>query len=107
MVMRLAEVDRDLPAKLDTWLRQCQKAGFRIVLNRSLMIKAAVPGVGDVNFGTLFPYGKLQTNYISDTAARIGDPTIAAVYLDGLAALIDGVVRRDGHAVELARRSLR
>jgi hypothetical protein len=60
------------------------------------MIKAAVPGLGEVNFGTLFPDGKLQTNYISETAERAGNPAIAAAYLDGIAALIDGVVRRDG-----------
>jgi hypothetical protein len=98
IMARLAVVDPKLPAKLDAWLRQCQAAGFRVVLNRTLMIKAAVPGLGDVNFGTLFPDGKLQTNYISDTSVRAGDPTIAAAYLDGIAALIDGAaVRRDGN----------
>jgi hypothetical protein len=98
IMARLTVVDPKLPAKLDAWLRQCQAAGFRVVLNRTLMIKAAVPGLGDVNFGTLFPDGKLQTNYISDTSVRAGDPTIAAAYLDGIAALIDGAaVRRDGN----------
>jgi hypothetical protein len=97
MLSRLAEVDSDLPAKLDVWLRQCQGAGFRVVLSRTLMIKAAIPGLGDVNFGTLFPDGKLQTNYISETSERAGDPTIAAAYLDRVAALIDGAtVRREG-----------
>jgi len=97
IMARLADIDEGLPTKLDAWFRQCQKAGFRIVVGRSLMLKAAVPGLGDVNFGTLFPDGKLQTNYISDTAARAGDPSIAAAYLDGIAALIDGAtVRRDG-----------
>jgi hypothetical protein len=96
MLARLEKVNPELPAKLDAWLRQCQAAGFRVVLNRTLMIKAAVPGLGDVNFGTLFPDGKLQTNYISDTSVRAGDPTIAAAYLDGVASLIDGAtVRRD------------
>ena len=96
MFARLSEVDPGLPNKLDAWLRQCQKAGFRVVLNRSLILKAAVPGLGDVNFGTLFPDGKLQTNYISETAERAGDPTIAAAYLDGVATLIEGAtVRRN------------
>jgi hypothetical protein len=98
MFSLLSVVDPGLPAKLDAWLRQCQTAGFRIVLNRSLMLKAAVPGLGDVNFGTLWPDGKLQTNIISDTAARAGDPTIATAYLDGVAALVEGAnVRRDGN----------
>jgi hypothetical protein len=99
ILARLGTVDPGLPVKLNAWLRQCQEAGFRIVLNRSLMLKAAVPGVGDVNFGTLFPDGKVQTNYISETAARAGDPTIAAAYLDGIAALIDrATVHRKGMA---------
>ncbi len=63
------------------------------------MLKAAVPGLGDVNFGTVFPDGKVQTNYISESAARAGDATIAATYLDGVAVLIDGAtVRREGAA---------
>lgn len=99
ILARLGTADPGLPAKLDTWLRQCQKDGFRIVLNRSLMLKAAVPGLGDVNFGTVFPDGKVQTNYISESAARAGDATIAATYLDGVAVLIDGAtVRREGAA---------
>jgi hypothetical protein len=96
MMSRLAEVDAGLPAKVDAWLRKCQDAGFRVVLSRSLIVKVAVPCIGDINFGTLFPDGKLHTNYISDTAERAGDPSIAAAYLDGIAALIDGAtVRRD------------
>lgn len=93
----LAKVDPLLPAKLDAWLRHCQAAGFRGVLNRSLIIKASVPTIPDVNFATIFPDGTLQTNYISGSSENIGDPSIAADYLKGLAALIpDADVRRKG-----------
>ncbi len=94
---RLNDVDPSLPARLEAWLGKCQKAGFRVSTNRSLMLKTNIQGVGDVNYGTLFPDGKVQTNYISETAARAGDPAIAADYLDGLALMIDGAsVRKDG-----------
>jgi hypothetical protein len=94
----LGKADPALPSAVDAFLRECQREGFRIVTNKSIMIKAAIPNFGEVNFGTLFPDGKLQTNYISDVSERVGDPTIAADYLDGLAHLIDGAsVRRDGN----------
>ena len=86
----LGQLDPSLPAAVDTFLRKCQDAGFRIVCNRSIMIKAPITNFGEVNFGTLFPTGKFQTNYISNSSERIGDKTIAAHYLDNLAALLDG-----------------
>ncbi len=93
----LGKVDPALPPAVEAFLRECQRDGFRIVTNKSIMIKSAIPNFGEVNFGTLFPEGKLQTNYISDLSERIGDQTIAADYLNGLARLINGAsVRRDG-----------
>jgi hypothetical protein len=93
----LGQLDPSLPAKVDAFLRKCQDAGFRIACNRSIMIKAAITNFEGINFGTLFPYGKFQTNYISDSSERIGDKTIAGDYLDNLAALLDGgAVYRDG-----------
>jgi hypothetical protein len=78
-------------------LRRCEEEGFRVVPRRSLIIKATIPNFVQVNFGTLFPDGTVQTNYISELSERIGDPSIAAEYLDGVARLIEGAtVRRDG-----------
>lgn len=98
MLTALGKIDPMLPGKLDVWLRRCQAAGFRGVLNRSLIIKAPVPTIPEVNFATIFPDGTLQTNYISGSSEKIGDPSIAADYLTGLAKLIDGGadVRRVG-----------
>ncbi len=97
VLVALRQLDPSLPAAVGVFLRKCQEAGFRIVTNKSIMIKAAIPNFGEVNFGTLFPNGRFQTNYISESSERIGDGTIAASYLDSLAALLEGAtVRRDG-----------
>lgn len=76
----LGRLDSSLPPAVDAYLRRCQKEGFRVVSNRSIIIKSMIPAFGEVNFGTLFPDGKFQTNYISDSSERIGDqqlrPTI-------------------------------
>jgi hypothetical protein len=97
IVAQLGEVDAALPASVEAWLRKCQQEGFRVVAKRSLMIKATIPNFGEVNFGTLFPDGTVQTNYVSDSSERLGDASIAAAYLDGVASLIEGAaVRRDG-----------
>lgn len=93
----LSQLDASLPSAVEALLRECQDGGFRIVVNRSIMIKSAIPGFGEVNFGTLLPDGRLQTNYISESSERLGDDTVAADYLNGIAALINqATVRRDG-----------
>jgi hypothetical protein len=93
----LAQADPSLPGALEHFLKKCQDHGFRVTAKRSLMIKAMIPNFGEINLGTFLPEGKLHTNYISDSAARISDPDIAADYLDSVARLIDGAtVRRDG-----------
>jgi hypothetical protein len=93
----LGLLDSSLPVALDIFLQKCQREGFRVVSNRSIIIKSIIPNFGEINFGTIFPDGKFQTNYISDSSERIGDTTIASDYLNGVACLIDGAtVRRDG-----------
>lgn len=93
----IGQLDASLPPALDDLLQKIQNEGFRVVTNRSVIIKSLIPDFGEVNFGTLFPDGKLQTNYISESSERVGDTSIASDYLDGLAGLIDeATVRRDG-----------
>ena len=65
LIAQLGQVDAALPARVDAWLRKCQQEGFRIVAKRSIILKAPIPNLGEVNFGTLFPDGTVQTNYIS------------------------------------------
>jgi hypothetical protein len=93
----IGKLEPSLPAALEAFLRECQRESFRITTKRSLMIKALISNFGEVNFATIFPDGRVHTNYISESSERISDETIAADYLNGLASLIDGAtVRRDG-----------
>jgi hypothetical protein len=95
----LGQLDPSLPARVDAFLRKCQDAGFRIDTKRSIIVKTAIPNFRNVNFGTLFTDGTFQTNYISYSSEFVGDKSIAANYLDGLAALLDGgTVCRDGES---------
>jgi hypothetical protein len=93
----LGQTSPGLPAKVEAWLRKCQDAGFRIVIKRSIMIKATIPNFSEVNLCTLYQDGTFQTNYISESSERLGDPEIATEYLNGIASLLDGgAVRREG-----------
>ena len=95
----LGQVDPSLPEAVEVFLKKCQEANFRIDTKRSIIVKAAIPNFGNVNFGTLFTDGTFQTNYISYSSECVGDKAIAADYLDGLAALLDGgTVCRDGES---------
>ena len=95
-MLALGRIDDALPGKLEAWLRNCQAEGFRIVIKRSMMIKSSIPNFAEVNFGTLYQDGTFQTNYISELSERLGDPTIAAGYSDGVANLVGGTVLREG-----------
>lgn len=97
IMQTLGRKDPSLPAAVEGWLRRCRQEGLRIVVKRSIMVKAAIPSFGEVNFCTLYQDGTFHTNRIADSAERIGNPAIAAEYLTGVAGLIDGAtVRRDG-----------
>lgn len=93
----LRELDPMLPGALEAWLKECQAEGFRVVTKKSIIIKSTIPSFGEVNFGTLFPDGTVQTNYFSASAEQLRAPEIASSYLDGLALLVDGgSVKREG-----------
>lgn len=98
LLLAMGRADPSLPDGVKTWLNQAQSQGFRAVAKRSIILKSTIPGFGEVNFGTLFPDGTTHTNYISESAAKLDDPKIAADYLDGVARLVPGAtVRRDGN----------
>jgi hypothetical protein len=84
----LGQVDPSLPTAVGTFLQDCEKAGFSIVYNKSIMIKALIPHFGWITLAALFPDGKFQTNYIFNSAKNIGDTSIATKYLDRLVDLM-------------------
>ena len=51
-----------------------------------------------INFGTLFPNGDLNTNYVVDYAKQSGDPQVGVDYLETVARLVRGAtVKKDGN----------
>jgi hypothetical protein len=96
-MLSFLRIDRNFSANIDRFLRRCREEGFRIVIKKSFIIKTSIPKIGEINFGTLFPDGTFQTNYISYSAETLGHPSIAADYLEGLAKLVPGgSVKREG-----------
>jgi hypothetical protein len=95
----LGRIDEALPGRLEAFLHKCREEHFRIDIKRSMMVKASIANFGEVNFATIYQDGTFQTNYISESSERIGNPIIATNYLDGVAKLIpDATVRREGNS---------
>ena len=90
IMLSLSRIERTLPAKVDNFLKRCKEEGFRVQTKRSFTIKAPIPKAGEINFGSLSPDGTFQTYYISESAEKLGHPSIAADYLDALAKLVPG-----------------
>jgi hypothetical protein len=84
-------------ASLPAFLQKVRSAGFRVVFKQSILFKSTIPSFQEISFGTVLANGTVHTNYISDWAERVGEPSIATEYLDAVAALIENAtVRRDG-----------
>jgi hypothetical protein len=93
----LAETDGGLLPLLDNFLALVAPLGVRVSVQRSLTLHWELPGVGKINFGSIFPNGKLATIYICGSADAAGDVTIGEDYLERLSALIpDSRVRKTG-----------
>jgi hypothetical protein len=84
-------------AALPAFLQKVRDAGFRVVFKQSILFKSTIPSFQEISFGTVLANGTVHTNYISDWAEKVGDPSIATEYLDRVAALIENAtVKRDG-----------
>lgn len=88
---QLAKVDPDLPERLVEFFGECEERGLIVSEpGKSLIIHWPNDDIGNVNFGTFFPDGRLHTNYIAERAEKVGDLSIAEYYLTNLAKLIQG-----------------
>ena len=99
-VVRLAieRIDAALPARLRGFFERCRRDELEVTLSHASYILHWRRNDGrKVNFGTLFPNGDLNTNYIVDSANEIGNPQIGEDYLEAVAGLVPGAtVKKDG-----------
>jgi hypothetical protein len=93
----LAGGDSGLLPLLDNFLTLVAPMGLLVSVQRSITLHWELGGVGKINFGSIFPGGKIATNYICESARRAGDISIGELYLERLAALVPGAsVRKAG-----------
>ena len=95
----IERIDAALPARLRGFFERCERDGLEVTLARASYILHWRQDDGrKVNFGTLFPYGDLQTNYVVESANERGDPQIGVDYLEAVARLVPGAtVKKDGN----------
>ena len=98
-VLRTDRTNRQaLPARLRGFFERCWDDGLEVTLAHASYILHWRRNNGrKVNFGTLFPNGDLNTNYIAGSAEEIGDLEIGENYLEAVAGLVPGAtVKKDG-----------
>lgn len=95
---QISDVDKDLPRRIKSFFAECEAIGLTITHSRaSMILHWHYDDWGTFNFGTFFPSGQFQTNYIVSATYEGGDEKIGVSYLEGLAALIPGAwVKTDG-----------
>lgn len=95
---KLSVVDPELSDVLRGFLKECEERGLIVSEpGRSLAIQWPNDQIGNVNFGTVFPDGRLNTNYLAERAEKAGDLSIAECYLTGLANLVHGKIVKQGN----------
>ena len=90
---QIKEVDADLPQRIQAFFRRYAALGegFEVRLARASFVLYWYRSDGRKhNFGTLFPNGELNTNYIVWNSEDSGDSQIGVRYLQQLAGLIPG-----------------
>ena len=100
----IERVDAGLPARLREFFGRYSALGeavgerLEVTLSRRSYILHWHRSDGQkVNFGTFFPDGDLNTNYVVWNAEQSGDPQVGVDYLEALAKLVpSAVVRKDG-----------
>ena len=96
---QIERIDATLPARLPGFFKRCEDLGLDVTETDAGLILHWPRNDGrKVNFGTLFPNGDLNTNYVVHSANEYGDPQVGVDYLDAVARLIPGAtVKKDGN----------
>ena len=98
---RIEQVDPALPERVRAFFQSYEAQGddFEVTLSRaSYILKWHRSDGSKVNFGTLFPNGDLDTNYVVYYAEQSGDPQVGVDYLEAVARLLPGAtVKKDGN----------
>ena len=91
-------LDPALPDRVREFLSGVEDLGLVVTVSRaSLILHWHREDGGKVNFGTFFPDGTLNSNYICDSAESAGDVNVGVRYLEAVARLIPGAqVRKIG-----------
>lgn len=90
----LAAVDPTLPERLRSFLEQAATFGVFYELNGSLMLKWQDTRGNKFNLSCIYPNGDVYTRPVNWMADGVGKLDLAHDYLERVAALIQGTVRR-------------
>ena len=101
----IERVDAALPARVRDFFRRYAALGeavgerLEVTLSRRSYILHWHRSDGrKINFGTFFPDGDVNTNYVVGSAEESGDPQVGVDYLQALAKLVPGAaVRKEGN----------
>lgn len=86
----LERVKPSLGAKVAEFVERCADLDIYPSVNRTIVLRYADDVLGNLNFGTIYPYGDLDTNYICHSAWFAGDISVGEDYLAGIAEFIPG-----------------
>ena len=87
---QLSAVNPDLAPAVAEFLGRCKDRGIYPSVNRTLVLRYTDDLLGNLNFGTVYPDGLLDTNYICASAEEAGDISVGVDYLAGIAAMVPG-----------------
>ena len=87
----VSELDAALPDELQEFFGTAENLGLGVTVGgASLILHWHREDGTRINFGTFFPDGTLNTNYIADSAEQAGDLQVGVDYLEAVSKLIPG-----------------
>lgn len=87
---QLSSVKPDLHTAVAEFIKRCAELGIYPSVKRTIVLRYEDDVLGNLNFGTIYPYGDIDTNYICYSAYCAGDISVGEDYLAGIAEFIPG-----------------